>query len=411
MDFIHRWQEETVRRALEDRRVVVIGGARQVGKTTLAKNLAIDAEYRTLDDVAHLRYAEEDPVSFLRSDRKTLIVDEIQRAVGLLPYVKMAVDEDPRPGRFLLTGSANIQTLPTVTESLAGRVQHIQLSPMTQGEILGRRPNFLLRLFECDFAGSVQTISRRELLKLLLRGGFPEVLHSGAQSRQSWHLSYVDAIVSRDARTLSGLRRQDSFEALVRILAAWSTKILNLTEIGAAVELSTPTLRDYLLLLQRLYLVRKIMPWGKTDYALPHRNEKFILMDCGLMSSLLHITAENIGTDGKRLGKLVETFVANELEAQVHLWGWRYKLTHWRDSDRMEIDFLLEDLERGAICAIEVKAGQNICSDDFEHIRWFRANLAKNRPFTGVVLYGGNLVRPFGEGLVALPIGSLWGWD
>lgn len=408
MKEIKRWQESDILEGLKERRVVVLEGARQVGKTTLAKLISKhwDATYRTLDDEKLLDLAKSDARSFLLHDKQLMIIDEIQKAPNLIPAIKMVVDENHSCGQFLLTGSANIQTLPTVRESLAGRVCHIRLCPLTQGEILGKVPTFFDRLSRWNFKANWEEMSRRKLLEIAFRGGFPEAINKPLAKRRRWHIDYVRALVEHDLVKLVNIRKHDVLSKLLNIFASWSSKPLNFSEIASSLETSSTTLREYALLLQMMYIVDFVPPWANTDCGRARKKDKFFMADPGLMASLLRWNVEQTYLNSEHVGKLVETLVFNELKAQIFATGNEYAIYHYRDHDQREIDFILERYD-GELIAIEVKAGSNICQDDFKHLKWFRENIAKKRPFQGIVLYNGTLAYQMG-GLKAVPIGALW---
>ena len=403
-----RWQYTLIQEALETRRVLLLAGARQCGKTTLAKTLITDdVLYRTLDNAAFRQLAQQDPHGFVRNDHKMLIIDEVQRAPDLLPAVKMQVDEDTRPGQYLLTGSSNIQSLPAVKESLAGRIRKIRLRTLSQGERLGCEPDFLGRAFTESFGTSSHPYDREALMGMALQGGFPEVLSLHVRSRKQWHRDYVAALIERDLRDITHIQRQDAMQELLVILAAWSSKFMDIAAIGSGLSIRRPTLESYINALESLYVVERVKPWTHTDYARVGKQSKLFMTDSGLMASLLGWNEKQIQWDGDRSGKLIETFMFNEIAALVDASGGTYNLFHYRDREKREIDFLVER-EDGALLGIEIKAGSSIGSNDFKHLRWFRDNIANDRPFTGIVLYAGELSGKMGQNLWAIPFGELW---
>lgn len=220
-DFYQRWQKKNIDNAMKTRRVLLLSGARQCGKTTLARQLTSKTTaYRTLDDLALRQLAESDPHGFVQHEGKTLIIDEVQRAPALLSAIKMVVDEDTRPGQYLLTGSADIQSMPGARESLAGRISKIRLRPLSQGEILGVTPTFLPSAFKQKFKQSDHVYGRDALLKMALRGGFPEALALKGPERQKWHRDYIVALLDRDLKDIAKITRQNAMRQLVDIMAA-----------------------------------------------------------------------------------------------------------------------------------------------------------------------------------------------
>ena len=405
-----RWQIDSIKRDLSTRRVLILAGPRQCGKTTLAKSLASPSTiYRTLDDLTLLAAAQNDPHGFVTHDKGLMIIDEVQRAPALIQAVKQDVDINQKSGRFLLTGSANIQSLPGVTESLAGRVCKIRLRPLTQGEISGKKSNFLKLAFGGKFKISAQTNSQNKdaYLKIALKGGYPEALRAKEKNAQRWHKDYLNALIERDLQDILNIKRHDSMHKLLEILAAWSSKFMDISAIGSGLALARQTLESYINAIETLYLVERVRPWSKTDYDRVSKQDKLFMTDTGLMSAILRWQFDQIRLDGEKNGKLIETFVFTQLAAILDSTKEDFQLYHYRDRERREIDFIIEN-ENGDIVGIEVKSGSMVNMDSFKHLKWFRQNMLKKQKFCGIVLYSGENILRFGEGLWALPINSLW---
>jgi uncharacterized protein len=404
-----RWQQKIIKNAIKTRRVVLLGGARQCGKTTLAKNLATKGTaYRTLDDLAMKLLAENDPHGFVQHSGKMLIIDEIQRVPALLSVIKMMVDENNRPGQYLLTGSANIQSLPSVQESLAGRIRKIRLHPLSQGEVLGVEPTFLENAFDESFVQkSKYSYDRKKMLEIAFRGGFPEVIKMKNKERQQWHRDYMTALLDRDLSNITHIMRHKAMRELVNTLAAWSSKFMDISAIGAGLSIRRPTIESYINALETLYVVERVEPWTRTDYERVGKQAKLYMTDSGLMASILRFQIQQVELDSDRSGKLIETFIFNELAAQVDAADGKYELFQYRDREKHEIDFLIER-EDHALLGIEVKSGSSISTSDFKHLIWFKENIAKKRPFVGIVLYSGNYSGSMGNNLYAVPFESLW---
>lgn len=407
--FYKRWQKATIVQAMQTRRVLLLSGPRQCGKTTLAKQLiSEDTIYRTLDNLVHKELAENDPHSFVQHANKTLIIDEVQRVPALLSAIKMAVDENTRPGQYLLTGSANIPSLPGVKESLAGRIRKLRLRPLSQGELLGAEPTFLERAFRLDFTKEPDQVCKREaILDMAFRGGFPEAILLKNRERKKWHEDYIDALIERDLADITRIQRQDAMKELVKVLVAWSGKHMDIAAIGSGLSIRRPTVESYINTLEALYLVERIRPWTQTDYGRVGKQPKLFMTDSGLMTSVLGWHKNQAALDADRSGKIIETFVFNELAAQIDACDTEYKLFHYRDREQREIDFLIER-DGHALLGIEIKAGAAINSSHFKHLRWFKDNIAGNRPFVGIVLYSGDSAGSMGDGLWAVPMSALW---
>jgi predicted AAA+ superfamily ATPase len=402
-----RWQSANVTLALKTRRIVMLAGPRQSGKTTLARETAgAEGEYRTLDDVALKAAAENDPHGFVKSKAKMLVIDEVQRAPMLLPALKKAVDEDTRAGQFLLTGSANFRALPGVQESLAGRIASIRLRPLTQGEILSRKPHFVSRAFAGKFGRPDAAYDRDALLELAFRGGFPEVTRLTGRARRQWHLDYVDALIESDIRDISRIQRKDALHDLFGVLAAWSGKFMDISAIGSGLSIRRPTLESYINALESMFVVERLLPWVRTDYERVARLKKLFMADSGMMASLLRWQFDQVRFDPDRSGKLIETFAFNEIAAQVDAGDGDLTLFHYRDREKREIDFIVER-DGGALLGIEVKAGSAVGASDFKYLKWFKAQHS-NRPFTGIVLYSGVETLAFGDGFWAVPFAAIW---
>jgi predicted AAA+ superfamily ATPase len=411
----HRWQLEKIQEALTTRRVILLSGARQCGKSTLSAAFASTPNiYRTLDNMVTLEAAHIDPHDFVKHENELMIIDEIQRCPQLLPAIKMDVDMNQHMGRFLLTGSANIQSLPAVQESLAGRVRHLRLRPLAMGEIEGTNPLFLTKIFSKDF--SVKNVrcepaspSRKDYyIDSALKGGYPEpLLLQKIKSRQEWHKDYLVSLIQKDLKEIINLKRTNSLYNLLEILAAWSSRFIDFSAIGSGLSITQPTLHVYINALEMLYLIERVPAWTKTVYDRVGKKDKLFMTDTGTMGHLLKWTPEKVMLDGSKSGILMETFVFAQIMTLIDASMDTFTLFHYRDKDKREIDFIIEN-EDGAIAAIEVKAGTSISKKSFQHMHWFKNNLAQERPFIGIILYAGTEPLSFGDGFWALPIDSLW---
>ena len=404
-----RWQVESVTEALKLRRVVVISGARQTGKTTLSQQvLNKTGDYRSLDDTDMLNYALSDPKGFVMNNVGTLVIDEIQKAPNLMPEIKLVVDKDKRPGQYLLTGSANILTLPAVSDSLAGRVKYTRLRPLTVGEILEKKPTFLKRAFDRDFPVKISGFNKTDIIDLAFRGGYPEaVAIKNLRHRRDWHTDYLQTILTRDLKDIANIRRQDTLESLFGILASWSAKFMELSRITTALSINKITLDSYINTLVSMFMFEKVPPWLKTDYERIGKRSKFYATDTGIITSVLGWNPKDVSMNMDRSGKLIETFVFQELAAHIDVEN-KYRLFQYRDRLDREIDFLVER-EDGALLGIEVKAGHNVSIDDFKAQKWFADNILTGKnPYTGVVLYSGDRTIRFAENMLAVPTAALW---
>lgn len=408
MTFYQRWQSETIKHALKTRRVVLLNGPRQCGKTTLAKQLiSSKVQYLTLDDVTLREAATRDPQGFVQHEYTTLIIDEIQRAPSLLIAIKKIVDEDTRSGQYLLTGSANIQSIPSVQESLAGRITKIRLKTLSQGEIQGSQPGFLEYAFNQNFKYAYKPATQEEIIRMAVGGGFPEAIQLPGRDQRKWHLDYVEALLERDLQDIAHIQKHDVMKRLIEILAAWSSKYMDIAAICSGLSLRRETLEAYINALESLYLVERVPAWRKTDYDRVGKKPKIFMADSGLMFSLLSWNREQIRYQSDPLGKLMETFAFNEISAQVGVHSEFYELFHYRDREQREIDLIVER-EDQSLLGIEIKSASVVTKNDFKHLLWFKNNLSPKKPFVGVVLYTGNSLISFGEGLWAVPFPMVW---
>jgi predicted AAA+ superfamily ATPase len=404
-----RFAATQVERALADTRVVLLAGPRQAGKTTLAKALADDHRaYQTLDNATTLSAAQHDPTGFVRGlDRA--VIDEVQRAPELLLAIKESVDADPRPGRFLLTGSANLMTLPRVADSLAGRMETVRLLPLAQAEIAaGAAPTFLERVF----AGELPTAGARrtgaDLVEAVLAGGYPEALARRTWARrQDWYLDYIDAVVQRDVRDVANVDQLDRMPRLLRVLAEHSSRLVNHSGAGAAIGLNHVTAQRYTAVFEQLFLIRTLAPWHSNALKRLTKTPKLHFLDAGLLAALRGVTPGRLARDRTAFGAILETFIFAEL---LKLAGWsdeRLTFSHYRDKDQFEVDLVIED-RRGRVVGVEVKASATATSDDFRGLR--RLQEAAGEQFAlGLVLYDHDRAVPFGERFWAAPVSCLWG--
>ena len=393
---------------MQVRRVLQLVGPRQSGKTTLVSQLTSDRiEYRTLDDTGIRAMAEADPHGFVRHNKDMLIIDECHHVPALFPAVKMVVDKDNRPGQFLLTGSASISDLPSVRESLAGRVAHIRLHTLSQGELAGAKADFFTRCFEQDFTDVGTPCRYGEIINAALCGGFPEVLRLERRDRTQWHRDYVKSLLDRDLKDIARIRRHEAMRELMQVLAVWSAKYMNIERMRQQLSINRATLETYINALEALFIIARVPSWAKTDYGKAGKQKKIVMTDSGLMSSILGLQAGKSGLNPDRTGKLIETFAYNELSAQADLFGGEYTLYHYRDREQREVDFIVERSD-GDLLGVEVKAATSVQKSDFKHLSWFRDNIAGQRHFVGVLLYAGEHTGRFGENLWALPFTKLW---
>lgn len=406
MTIYPRLVEQRIADALLDTRVVMIVGPRQSGKTTLAKKMAnAEMEYYTLDNATTLDAARQDPVGFVRRMDRA-IVDEIQRAPELLLAIKESVDTDQRPGRFLLTGSANLMTLPRVADSLAGRMEIVRLLPLAQSEIRTAGSSFLLDAFQNE-ARAGDSIVGDDLMAAVLAGGYPEALGRKTWARkQDWYVDYVQAIVQRDVRDVAQIEQIAQMPRLLRILAEHSGQLVNYSGIGAAIGMNHITTQKYVGIFESLFLARTLQPWFSNKLKRLTKTPKIHFLDSGLLAALRDLSLDRLRAERGQFGPLLETFVFAEILKLASGGEERFEFSHFRDKQQNEVDIVIED-RRGRVVGIEVKAAASVSNSDFSGLR-ILADACGERFVSGIVLYDHQKVIPFGERLSAVPISALW---
>ncbi len=406
---VPRIVEARLEEALGDSPVVLIHGARQCGKTTLAHRLGAkrDYAYFNLDEDVVRAAAESDPVGFVADLPGRTILDEVQRVPSLFTALKVAVDRDRSPGRFLLTGSANVLLVPKLADSLAGRMEIIRLFPFAQCEIEGRSPGFLDELFDANFRTRRTERLGARLAERIVAGGYPAALtRATPRRRATWYRDYVETMVQRDVRDLARIASLDALPRLLALAAGQTARLLNVTDLAGPFQLSRPTIRDYVTLLEQIFLVEELPPWHSNRLSRLVKTPKLHLGDTGVAASVLGLDAVALYEDRAALGQLLETFVYQELRRQASGHSDEHRFHHFRDKDGYEVDVVLE---RGArqVAGIEVKAAATVTVADFRGLRKL-ASTTGRRFAAGVVLYDGETSVGFGDRLFAVPIRALW---
>jgi predicted AAA+ superfamily ATPase len=400
--------------ALADTRVVVVNGARQVGKSTLAELIVrrtAGARARYLDDPATLAAAEDDPVSFVRHDG-LLLIDEIQRVPELLLPIKREVDRDPRPGRYLLTGSARLLGLRDLPDALPGRTETIELWPLSQGEIDAAPDGFVDSVFRRGSEVSIppRTLRKHDYVARAVRGGYPEaVRRDSGRRRARFFDSYITDLVSRDIRQISDIERPAEMRRLLSVVAARMGTTAVAQSIANDVGMPRPTLTRYLNLLELVFVIRRIPAWSSNLTRRAVSIPKLIVTDSGLASRLIGFSPERARDQTAPVGQLLENFAIGEIARQLAWSAEPVQLFHFRDRDKVEVDMVLEHAA-GDVVAIEVKAAETVRGDDFRGLRHLADRLG-SRFRAGFVLYAGEESLSFGARLKAMPISAIWELD
>jgi predicted AAA+ superfamily ATPase len=403
-----RHAAHVIEAALADTRVVLVNGARQSGKSTLVAEVARtrETEWRNLDQAATRQAAEFDPAEFV-ADADLMVIDEVQRVPELFLAIKAAVDTDPRPGRFLLTGSARVLGMRGLPDALPGRMETVELWPLSQGEIDEAPDGFIDAVFELG-SGLVHSSgeSRGSYIERVVRGGFPEAIARQGARRERFLDSYVADIVNRDVIQLSEIERGAEMRALTRLVAARSGQLLVPGSLASHLGLAQPTVRRYLSLLEEVFLIKRIPAWSRNLSTRSVATAKVAMVDSGIAANLLDLDASSLRQPASPLGPLLEGFVAMELARQLTWSQQRAELYHYRTKDQLEVDLVIENRRRQVV-AIEVKAASTVRAEDFRGLEHLAARLGDDL-IVGLVLYTGRQTLPFGPRFRAMPISALW---
>jgi uncharacterized protein len=409
MKILPRAVRTVVEAALADTPVVVINGARQVGKTTLVQSLSYPgtAEFVTLDDPASREAAQMDPRAFVDRPVDTLVIDEAQLVPGLFRAIKAEVDRDRRPGRFVLTGSSRLLAAPDMADALVGRVELLELWPFSQGELKHRADRFVDRLFdeprELVRSGEIE---RRELIDRVLTGGFPEAVRRRPARRRAWFDDYATTAVQSVIRELAAIERYSELPRLLRLCAARTATELNVSAVASDFGVPARTADGYLSLLATAFLIQLVPAWSTNLSSKVVRRPKLALSDSGLAAHLVQATSTAVDRPGGPLGQLLETFVVNEIRKQMTWSAHRPSLWHFRDRSGVEVDLILEHPD-GRIAGMEVKATSTPTGSHFRGLRFLAERLGSRFQF-GAVLTAAREATPFGPRMAALPVSALW---
>lgn len=406
--YVSRFAQSRLLAALADTPVVLLQGPRQSGKTSLARAVAEPRGYGylTFDDDNLASAARADPVGFVSDLPPRMVLDEVQRVPEIFTSIKAVVDRDRMPGRFLLTGSANVLLLPRLADSLAGRMESQRLYPLAQCEIEQGQAGFLSQLFSAGFKLTRHERLGGELARRIVAGGYPAALARSEVRRRDWYRAYIQAMVQRDVRDLARIGALDVMPKLLEHAAAHTAHLLNMTELAGPFQVSRPTIRDYMTLLERVFLVEQLPPWHLRHLSRLVKTPKIHLADTGLACALLRVDAQALYKDRALLGQMLETFVFQELRRQASWADDPVAFHHFRDRDDYEVDIVLE---RGAgeLTGVEVKAAGTVRAADFRGLNKLK-EVAGARFVCGVVLYDGEVTVRFGPDLFAVPLRALW---
>lgn len=395
--------------ALGDTPVVALLGPRQSGKSTLVESLTPARTYVTLDDEQTLRAAQDDPASFVTGLSGRVTIDEVQRAPGLMLAIKAAVDTDRKPGRFLLTGSADLLLLPRVGDSLAGRIEFVHLHPLAESE-KERKPGELLKTFlDGKLAPRIAASAPppiKEIGERVVHGGYPAALIRSAERARQWHRQYLRAVLERDVADVARVRGTAELQKLLELLALRTANLLNVSAFSTEIGIRRETVEQYFLVLERLFLVRRVPAWHRNQSKRLVKTPKVHLVDSGLSATLAGLDASDWTANRDRFGHLLETFVVQQFFAQA---GWTdpdLRFWHYRDKDQVEVDLVIT---RGRkIWGVEVKAAASVTAWDGQGLRRLADQCGKDFQ-GGMILYAGlNTVTTGDKHIFAVPLTELW---
>lgn len=404
-----RFVEASLADALADTPIVLIHGPRQCGKTTLAQAVGDTRgyDYFSFDDDVVATAAKADPVGFVADLPARTILDEVQHVPELFSALKIAVDRDRTPGRFILTGSANTLLVPKLADSLAGRMEILRLHPLAQCELATTPPSFLRRLFDGTFKTRTHNRLGKDLAVRIVTGGYPAALARSTQKRQAaWYRDYVGTLIQRDVRDLARIRSLDALPRLLSLAAGQTAQLLNVSNLASPFQLSRKTIREYVTLLECIFLIDVLPSWHSNQLKRLIKTPKIHVGDTGVACTLLGFDPEALNQNRDVLGHLVETFVYQELRRHASWDTAGIRVHHFRDKDGYEVDIVLERAAH-EIVGVEVKASATVTNKDFKGLRKLKQASGK-RFASGVVLYDGEITVGFGDGFYAVPIRTLW---
>jgi len=396
--------------ALSDTPVVCLLGPRQCGKSTLSRHCDPERHYVSLDDKIYMDLAMSDPQGFVDDLPEKVAIDEVQRAPELTLAIKRSVDANRKPGRFLLTGSANLLQLPRLADSLAGRMECLSLHPLTVSEIRRSPGKFLEDLLAGELATEITssgTTRASELPGLLVAGGYPESVVRDPGRADRWRRNYVQSVVERDIRDIAEVKDASDLIRLLAFLEGRTAQLLNRSAVSQALGHSRATVDRYLTVLERLFLIRLLPAWHSNRSKRLVKAPKLHFVDSGLAATLGELEPGHWNEERPRFGHLLESFVLQQLIAMADCMPRSPRFYHFRDRDGTEVDIVIESREK--IWGIEIKAGASVKRDDAKSLRKL-AEIAGNRFQAGIVFYDGEATLPLDKeaGILAVPISKLW---
>lgn len=396
--------------AIEDNPVTLVIGARQIGKTTLMKEIAKEKGYNyiTFDDIDYLASARNNPKGFINEIPKPVIFDEIQRVPELFLPIKAESDSNPKAGQYLLTGSANPLLLPGMRDSMAGRMEILEMYPLSEGEIHNSFDNFIDTIWQPEPITSLKCLqySRKELFNLILTGGYPRIQDLLAKKRDSWFKSYVKLILQKDILDLSHIENIESIPRLLRLIAGRAGSLVNVSELSRDLRIPATTIHRYITFLETLFIVFNLESWSNNFSTRIIKSSKTYLVDSGILAQLLGVTVERALEQPDLMGSIMENFVVTELKKQISWSDTDTKLYYFRTASGIEVDIVLERPD-GKIIGIEIKTSSSVQPKDINGLKYLRDNVGQ-KWHRGIVLYTGTDSIPLDTKITAVPVSALW---
>lgn len=395
--------------ALSTSPAVLLTGARQTGKTTLVEEYAKGKSYfyTTFDDLLAMGLAKRDPKGFIEGLPKPAIIDEVQRIPEVFLAIKRDIDQNRIPGRYILTGSANPLLLKKIRESLAGRLETLTLFPLSQGELLNKKEDFISILFSKEqLPLPKHTISKAELYEKVIIGGYPPVQNLNESRRSAWFRNYVNDILIKDIQNISKIESFTELPNLLALIAHRAGHSVNKTDLANALKLSSVTIQRYLTLLEIFYMINFCQPWRPSMEKRIIKTPRIYLIDTGILAYLQGLTVERLLAEPIFTGHILENFAWGELTKQATWSNTQVKIYYFRTASGIEVDIILEDF-MGQVVGIEIKNSDTVSPNDFKGLKHLQQLLGK-KFIRGIVLYTGTQYVGAESKLAALPFSSLW---
>lgn len=410
LDFLPRHISRALEVALVDTPVVSLMGPRQCGKSTLAKHCEPGRQYVSLDDKVYLDVALSDPQGFIDTLPEQVAIDEVQRAPDLMLAIKRSVDANRKPGRFLLTGSANLLQLPRLADSLAGRMECLYLHPLTESEIRRSQGKFLEMLLAGELRQEITASAipkSSELPGILVAGGYPDSIQRTPDRADRWRLNYIRSVVERDIKEITEIKDASDLTRLLAFLEGRNAQLLNLSAISQALGHSRATIDRYLTLLERLFLIRQLPAWHSNRSKRLVKTPKLHFVDSGIAATLGELDPGNWNEERPRFGHLLESFVLQQLIAMADCMERPPRFYHYRDRDKIEVDIVLESRQK--IWGVEIKAAATVNQSDAKGLLKL-ASVAGDSFQAGIVFYDGEATLSLSKevNILAAPLTKLW---